>query len=152
LPSTLVRPRSQELLKCATSRSGKVRMGSTPKGWCADVNKPLYQAKADFFKTLSHPVRIRLLEVLADGELSVADLLGRVRAPAAGLSQQLAVLRQAGLIQARRDSGWVSYTLTDPRIADLLAVARDILGAVRAEQVELLADLRMPLLPTVRQP
>jgi DNA-binding transcriptional ArsR family regulator len=116
------------------------------------LNRPLYQAKADFFKTLSHPVRIRLLEVLADGEFSVADLLRRVWVPAAGLSQQLAVLRQAGLIRARRDNGCVLYTLTEPRIADLLAVARDIVGAVLAEQVELLADLGMPLSPTVRHP
>lgn len=106
------------------------------------MNKPLYQAKADFFKTLSHPVRIRLLEILAEGEFSVADLLGQIRAPAAGLSQQLAVLRQAGLIRAHRDGGCVSYTLTDPRVAELLGAARNILGAVWAEQVELLADLR----------
>ena len=64
----------------------------------------------------------------------------------------MVVLRQVDLIRARRDCGCVSYTLTDPRIADLLAVARDILGAVLAEQVELLADLRMLLSPTVRHP
>jgi DNA-binding transcriptional ArsR family regulator len=109
------------------------------------VNRPLYQAKADFFKTLGHPVRIRLLEVLADGELSVADLVSRVSAPAAGLSHQLAVLRQAGLVRTHRHGGSVTYALTDPRIADLLAVVRDILGAVLAGQVELLADLRLPV-------
>jgi ArsR family transcriptional regulator len=83
--------------------------------------------KAEFFKVLGHPLRIRVLEVLADGERSVSELLEHVDAKQAYLSQQLGVLRRAGLVSARREGANVFYAVTDPRIADLLLVARELL-------------------------
>ena len=59
----------------------------------------------------------------------------------ANLSQQLSVLRRTGLVTAKREGLSVSYTLTSPRVAELLAVARAILTGVVAGQVELLEDL-----------
>jgi ArsR family transcriptional regulator len=106
--------------------------------------RPLYQAKAEFFKTLGHPARIRVLELLAEREHSVAELLADVAIEATSLSQQLAVLRRAGLVSTRKEGSSVIYSLTSPRVAELLLVARGILTAVLAEQVELLADLRRP--------
>ena len=106
--------------------------------------RPLYQAKAEFFKTLGHPARIRVLELLAEREHSVAELLADVAIEATSLSQQLAVLRRAGLVSTRKEGSSVIYALTSPRVAELLLVARGILTEVLAEQVELLADLRRP--------
>jgi DNA-binding transcriptional ArsR family regulator len=104
--------------------------------------QPLYRAKAEFFKTLGHPARIRVLELLSEREHAVAELLVEVGIEATSMSQQLAVLRRAGLVVARKQGSTVYYSLTSPRVAELLAVARRILTEVLAGQVELLADLR----------
>jgi DNA-binding transcriptional ArsR family regulator len=106
------------------------------------VSRPLYQAKAELFKTLGHPARIRVLELLSVRERAVAELLPEVGIEPAHLSQQLAVLRRAGLVVTRKEGATVVYALTSPKLAELLAVARRILTEVLSGQVELLADLR----------
>ncbi|MCI2422432.1 metalloregulator ArsR/SmtB family transcription factor [Saccharopolyspora sp. K220] len=106
------------------------------------MSRPLYQVKADFFKTLGHPVRIRVLELLSEREHSVAEILPDVGIEAANLSQHLAVLRRAGLVVTRKAGSTVFYSLTSPHVAELLAVARRILTGVLSGQVELLEDLR----------
>ncbi|GII03926.1 ArsR/SmtB family transcription factor [Planobispora takensis] len=103
---------------------------------------PLYQAKAEFFRTLGHPVRIQVLELLQNGPLPVRDLLAEIDIEASSLSQQLAVLRKAGIVTATRESGSVVYALSAPDVAGLLASARWILTEVLAGQGELLAELR----------
>ncbi|MEU4024752.1 ArsR/SmtB family transcription factor [Streptomyces anulatus] len=106
------------------------------------MSTPLYRLKAEFFKTLGHPVRIRVLELLSERDHAVSEMLNEVGVEAAHLSQQLAVLRRAGLVTARREGSTVHYTLADPGVAELLRVARTILTGVLAGQAELLADLR----------
>lgn len=106
------------------------------------MTRPLYQAKAEFFKTLGHPARIRILELLSEREHAVAELLPQVGIEAAHLSQQLAVLRRMNLVVARRDGSSVYYCLVSPQVAELLAVARRILTEVLTSQVGLLDDLR----------
>ena len=83
--------------------------------------------KAEFFKALGHPLRIRALELLSEKPRTVSDMLAHVDAEQPSLSQQLAVLRRAGFVVARRDGAHVVYALADPRIADLLAVSREML-------------------------
>ena len=100
--------------------------------------RPLYQMKADFFKTLGHPARIRVLELLAERDHAVSEMLPDMGIEPANLSQQLSILRRAGLVTARRDGLSVTYTLASPRVAELLAVARAILTGVVAGQAELL--------------
>ncbi|MFC9118488.1 ArsR/SmtB family transcription factor [Streptomyces sp. NPDC057067] len=106
------------------------------------MSAPLYQLKAEFFKTLGHPVRIRVLELLSRREHAVSELLSEIGVEAAHLSQQLAVLRRAGLVVPRREGSSVSYSLTNPQVAELLRVARTILSGVLTGQAELLADLQ----------
>ncbi|GAA0274182.1 metalloregulator ArsR/SmtB family transcription factor [Cryptosporangium japonicum] len=108
------------------------------------MTRPLYQLKAEFFKTLGHPARIRVLELLSRREHSVAEMLPEVGVEAANLSQHLAVLRRTGLVQTRKEGSTVYYSLTAPEVAELLAVARRILTEVLSGQAELLADLRTP--------
>lgn len=110
----------------------------------AGMSRPLYQLKAEFFKTLGHPARIRVLELLSEREHAVAEMLPEVGIEAANLSQQLAVLRRAGLVVTRKEGSTVYYSLTSPHVAELLAVARTILTRVLSGQVELLEDLRQP--------
>jgi DNA-binding transcriptional ArsR family regulator len=106
------------------------------------MSTPLYQLKAEFFKTLGHPARIRILELLSEREHAVAEMLPEVGIEAAHLSQQLAVLRRANLVTARKEGSSVRYSLTSPHVAELLAVARLILTGVLSGQAELLDDLR----------
>jgi ArsR family transcriptional regulator len=106
------------------------------------VSKPLYQAKAEFFKALAHPARIRVLELLSEREHSVSEMLPEVGIEAAHLSQQLSVLRKMNLVVTRKEGSIVFYSLVSPQVADLLAVARRILTEVLASQVGLLDDLR----------
>ncbi|MFE7093023.1 ArsR/SmtB family transcription factor [Streptomyces erythrochromogenes] len=115
-------------------------MGS--HGRATQASTPLYQLKSEFFKTLGHPVRIRVLELLSVREHAVAEMLPEVGVEAASLSQQLAVLRKANLVVTRREGSNVYYSLTDSQIAELLRVARGILSGVLEGQAELLADLR----------
>ena len=108
------------------------------------MSRPLYQLKAEFFKTLGHPARIRVLELLSEREHAVGELLPEVGIEPATLSQQLAVLRRAGLVTTRKEGSNVYYTLTSPRVAELLTAAREILTGVLSGQIELLEDLRTP--------
>ncbi len=119
-------------------------MGADTSRVAPVVSTPLYQVKAEFFKTLGHPVRIRVLELLSEREHAVAELLPETGVEAAHLSQQLAVLRRANLVVARREGSTVHYSLTSPQVAELLAVAREILGGVITGQAELLDGLRAP--------
>ncbi|MBX6748054.1 MAG: winged helix-turn-helix transcriptional regulator [Micromonosporaceae bacterium] len=106
------------------------------------MHAPLYQAKAEFFKALGHPARIRVLELLSEREHAVSEMLPGVGIEPAHLSQQLAVLRRLNLVVTRREGSAVYYALVSPQVAELLAVARRILTEVLASQVELLDDLR----------
>ena len=103
---------------------------------------PLYQAKADLFRTLGHPVRIRVLELLQDGPKAVRELLFDIDIEASSLSQQLAILRRAGIVTSSRDGSAVMYQLAASDVAELMAAARRFLTEVLAGQGELLAELQ----------
>jgi ArsR family transcriptional regulator len=83
--------------------------------------------KAEFFKTLGHPVRIRVLELLSERDRTVTELLAEIPVEQPHLSQQLATLRRAGFIVATREGANVRYALADARVADLLGLARQML-------------------------
>jgi len=102
---------------------------------------PIYQLKAEFFKTLGHPARVRVLEVLREGEQSVGQLVPAVGIEASHLSQQLAVLRRADLVQTRKEGASVIYSVGDPAVFELLDVAKRILTSSLLQSRELLAEL-----------
>ncbi|MEU9414424.1 metalloregulator ArsR/SmtB family transcription factor [Streptomyces sp. NPDC051577] len=103
---------------------------------------PLYQAKAEFFRMLGHPVRIRVLELLQSGPMPVRELLAEIDIEASNLSQQLGVLRRSGIVVSMRDGSTVSYALAGGDVAELLRAARRILTELLVGQSELLAELR----------
>lgn len=88
---------------------------------------PLYQAKAEFFRTLGHPARIRILELLSVRDHAVHELLEQIDIEPSNLSQQLAVLRRAGLVTPTRLGHEVRYAIAVPEVRDLLLAARTIL-------------------------
>ncbi len=102
---------------------------------------PLYQAKAEFFRTLGHPARIRILELLAEQELAVHELRDRIEIEPSNLSQQLAVLRRAGLITQRRSGSQVLYAISVQEVRDLLIAARRILLGLLEDREQLRRDL-----------
>ena len=102
---------------------------------------PLYQAKAEFFRTLGHPARIRVLELLAERDHAVHELLDAIEVEASNLSQQLAVLRRSGLVVQHRVGGQVVYSLSVAEVRDLLAAARGMLREVLVEQGRLRSEL-----------
>lgn len=108
----------------------------------AALSAPVSEVKAELFKALGHPARIRVLEVLADGERSVSELQPLVGIESSHLSQQLGILRRAGLVTGRKVGVSVIYSLADPLLADLLAVAKQLLISSLVQHEDLLADLR----------
>ena len=106
------------------------------------LSRPISEIKAELFKALGHPARIRVLELLADGERSVSEIQPIVGIESSHLSQQLGVLRRAGLVSTRKEGSSVIYAIRDPQLVELLAVSKRILINSLAETQDLLADLR----------
>lgn len=105
------------------------------------LSVPLSEVKAELFKALAHPARIRALEVLAEGERSVGELQPLVGIESSHLSQQLGVLRRAGLVTTRKEGSSVFYAVRDPLVVELLLVAKRLLLRSLASTRDLLADL-----------
>lgn len=106
------------------------------------MTTPLYKLKAEFFKTLGHPARIRILELLAQRAHSVGELQAEVGLEGSHMSQQLAVLRRAGVVHAEKRGNSVIYSMASPDIAELLAVARKVLTGLLSDQATMLKDLK----------
>jgi len=88
---------------------------------------PLYEIKANLFKALAHPARIRILELLAaapGNTAAVSYLLAETGLEASHLSQHLATLRKHKVVTSVRTANSVTYRLAHPKIAELLAIAR----------------------------
>jgi ArsR family transcriptional regulator len=103
-----------------------------------DGSERLRQFKAEFFKALAHPLRIRVLELLRAGPMSVTQLLEATGAPGSSLSQQLAVLRSRGILTTERRGTTVIYSVPDPALFELLDVARRLFNARLSETAGLL--------------
>ncbi|MFE6736035.1 ArsR/SmtB family transcription factor [Microbacterium sp. NPDC057650] len=115
----------------------------------SDPTRPLYEVKAGLFKGLAHPIRIRILEVLsAAPEASVSELLDDTGLEASHVSQHLAVLRRNRLVVSERRGSLVYYRLAYPQVADLLRVARALLGEiVQTAQQEFAGAEALPEIP-----
>jgi DNA-binding transcriptional ArsR family regulator len=102
---------------------------------------PLRQFKAEFFKALAHPGRIKLIDSLRSGEKSVGELQALLDEESAPASQHLALLRAKGIVSGRKDGNNVFYSVRDPKIFELLDVAREIFNAHLTDTQELLKEL-----------
>ena len=114
---------------------GAVRAG-------ADVRRdPVYRLKAELLRSLGHPARIRLLEVLGSGERTVGELQEVLELDSSGVSQHLMVLRRLGLLESRKVGTTVRCRVKDPRALTLLAIARELLMANLEDSRVLLSEL-----------
>lgn len=102
------------------------------------------QFKAEFFKALAHPLRIRILDELRKREVNVDDLGSPLDVEQSNLSQQLAVLRTRNILAARKDGQNVYYSVRDPQLFDLLDVAKKIFNSHLIDLKDLLSQLAAP--------
>jgi len=98
--------------------------------------------KAEFFRALAHPIRIRVLELLVTGEKSVQEIQESLGLEQPIVSQQLAVLRSKQIVEARKEGTTVQYSLRDPLLAELLQVARRIFNNQLIGTQTLLRELK----------
>lgn len=103
--------------------------------------RPVHEVKANLFRVLGHPARVRILELLRDGERSVGSLQAELGLDSGGTSQHLAALRRIGLVESRREGTSVYYRVADARVFDLLAAGRDLITQQLAEQQSILREL-----------
>ncbi len=102
---------------------------------------PVHEVKANSVRVLGHPARVRILELLREGERSVGALQAELGLDSGGTSQHLAALRGIGLVESRRDGTSVYYRVDDERVFDLLAAGRAIITRQLAEQQSILLEL-----------
>jgi len=118
----------------------------------AGAAKPLYEIKANLFKALAHPARIRVLEILCvqDDPVAVSDLLAETGLEATLLSQHLAVLKRHQVVTAERTGNAVHYQVAHPLVAELLRIARTFLADTLAANQERIDA--METLPSLARP
>ena len=96
---------------------------------------------SEFFKALAHPLRIKVLDALRQGEVGVNELSARLAVEQATLSQQLAILRKSNIVVGRKEGQNVYYSARDPEIFRLLDVANQIFNNHLIDVRDLLAQL-----------
>lgn len=98
---------------------------------------PVYEAKAELFRTVGHPARIRVLELLCERDHAVHELAEHLVISDSNLSQQLSILRRAHMVVSTRRDGEVIYSISVPEVRDLLRTGRQLLRQMAASQVAL---------------
>src|SRR5690348_10141036 len=106
------------------------------------MNREILLFKTEFFKALAHPMRIRILELLCEGDKNVNELQFILGSEGSAVSQQLAVLRNKNVVYGMKDGTTVIYSLRDPLIKDLLAVAKAIFDNHLVDTISLLENMR----------
>jgi ArsR family transcriptional regulator len=106
------------------------------------MSSALWLFKAEFFRALAHPIRIRILEVLGTGERSVQELQQLLDLEQPIVSQQLAVLRGKNIVTPRKVGTTVRYALSDRLVTRLLSVAREIFNNHLIDSQTMLRELR----------
>lgn len=102
------------------------------------MDHELQQFKAEFFKALAHPLRIRILELLAEGDKGVNELQALSGSEGSAVSQQLMILRAKNIVTGTKDGNRVIYSLRDPAVIELLAVAKQIFNNQLTETITIL--------------
>lgn len=102
----------------------------------------MQQFKAEFFKALAHPLRIRILELLAEGDKSVNEIQNLVGSEGSAVSQQLTVLRTKNIVTGTKEGTRVIYSLRDPMIIELLKVAKQIFNNHLVDTITILDKMK----------
>mgnify|MGYP001320364475 CR=1 FL=1 len=111
------------------------------KRWELKLWEDMQEFKADFFKALSHPLRIRILELLSEGDKTVNEMQAILNSEGSAVSQQLSMLRTKNIVIGTKKGKNVVYSLRDPNITNLLEIAREIFNNHYVETVTMLEEL-----------
>lgn len=103
--------------------------------------RPVYEVKAGLFRVLGHPARVRIVELLRDGEKSVGALQAELGLESGATSQHLAALRRVGLVESRREGTSVFYRASDEKVFDLLEAGRLLVTRQLEGQQSMLREL-----------
>ncbi|HEY3269466.1 MAG TPA: metalloregulator ArsR/SmtB family transcription factor [Armatimonadota bacterium] len=123
------------------NRSGEVALSDSLQSW-----------KAEFFKALAHPARIRILECLREGERSAGEIMEELRMEQSNGSQHLAVLRNKGFVTARREGTTILYSVRHPMIFQILDMLREYFHEHLSEVRTLLEAMAPPEAPHSNEP
>jgi DNA-binding transcriptional ArsR family regulator len=104
--------------------------------------RPVHEVKARLFRVLGHPARVRILELLRDGERSVGALQAELGLDSGSTSQHLAALRGIGVVESRREGTSVFYRVNDEHVFELLEAGRAISARNLTEQQSILRELQ----------
>jgi DNA-binding transcriptional ArsR family regulator len=107
---------------------------------------PTYEQLAEFFKGLAHPTRLQILDLLREAEMCVCHIEASLNKRQAYVSQQLMTLREAGLVESRREGLQVYYRLAHPQIAELLNL---MLGTTRQTGIQRVDGCPCPTCSTI---
>jgi ArsR family transcriptional regulator len=102
---------------------------------------PVHELTANLFRVLGHPARVRILELLREGERSVGSLQAELNLDSGGTSQHLSALRRIGLVESRREGTSVFYRVDDEQVFGLLEAGRGLVARRLAEQQSILREL-----------
>jgi ArsR family transcriptional regulator len=105
-----------------------------------DPEDRVYRLHAEICSTLANPKRLKIINTLREKELSAGELLSILKVPKANLSQQMAILKQKGVVLARREGNTVFYRLARPKILKAFDLMRELLFDVLADQQKLLEE------------
>ncbi|WP_018249891.1 ArsR/SmtB family transcription factor [Orenia marismortui] len=87
----------------------------------------LSKLKSELFKALAHPIRIEILELLTEGELCVCHIYEDLEQSQSNVSQHLSKLKNAQLVEARKDGLQVYYSLKDEKVIEIIGLSKEIL-------------------------
>jgi DNA-binding transcriptional ArsR family regulator len=112
-------------------------------GWYPMKQERLFELHAEVCKTLSNPVRLRIINELQDGEITVGSLAKKVGIRQAHVSQHLAVLRQRGVVKTRRDGPNIYYAISNPKIVKAFNLMREVLLEQLQKDQRIVAETQM---------
>jgi ArsR family transcriptional regulator len=110
------------------------------KGHPNSLEDQVYRLHAEICSTLANPKRLKIIHILREKEVSAAELLSTLKVPKANLSQHMTVLKQKGVVVARREGQTVYYRLARPKILKAFDLMRELLFEVLEDQQRLLKE------------
>ncbi|MHB1050609.1 MAG: ArsR/SmtB family transcription factor [Bacteroidota bacterium] len=105
------------------------------------MSKEIFSLHAEVCKTLSHAKRLEILNILRDDELSVGDIVNKMKIPKANVSQHLAVLRKSGILETRRDGLSIYYNISNPKVIKACDLMREVLIEHQAKKTKLMKNI-----------
>jgi ArsR family transcriptional regulator len=108
----------------------------------SEADLKVFELQAEICQTLANPKRLQIVSLLKNGELSVGEMVRAMGVPKANASQHLSIMRQKGLIIARREGTTIYYRLASPKITDACSIMREVLLSILADRETLSRNIR----------